>query len=132
MAKATITTCLTTKKFSKLANMHRRIAKALIFFILFANLAWAADMDEIGFAHHATEVQASISGADGQSDVGDTGHIGLKHDSCDHCCHGSAHYVGVPYQTSFDLADNASCAPALRVTTRYSREPEPPLPPPDI
>lgn len=112
--------------------MRGAIVKALIFFILFANLAWAADMDELGVQHDPAKVQASVGGSGGPSDDGDSGHNGLKHGPCDHCCHGSAHYVGVPYQTSLDFADDVSCAPALRVTTRYSRDIEPPLPPPNI
>ena len=112
--------------------MRRAIVKALIFFILFANLAWAADMDETGIAHDTAKVLVFSDGPGDPSDDGGAGHDGVKNGACDHCCHGSAHYVGVPYQTSLDFADDASCAPAVRVTTRYSRDQEPPLPPPNI
>ena len=112
--------------------MHRKIAKALIFFILFANLAWAADMDELGISNDSSKVQASVSALGGPSDDGGTGHDGVKNGVCDHCCHGSAHYVGDPHQTSLDFAADVSCASALRVTTWYSRDIEPPLPPPNI
>lgn len=113
--------------------MRRAVVNVLIFFILFANLSWAADMDELGIAHDAAKVfTSSVDGLGGPSTDGDFGHDGAKHGSCDHCCHGSAHYVGVPHTASPVFADNASCAPALWVTARYSRDQEPPVPPPNI
>lgn len=112
--------------------MRRTIAKALVLFILFANLAWAADMDEIGVLHDATKVQATIGLSDGPSDDGDSGQDGLKHGPCDHCCHGSAHYVGFPPGNVAAFQDPASAMPALWLTAYYSRDTEPPLPPPNI
>ncbi|MEW5756455.1 MAG: hypothetical protein AB1810_09125 [Pseudomonadota bacterium] len=113
--------------------MRRAVVKALMFFILFANLSWAADMDELGIAHDAAKVfTSSVDGPGGSSDDGGLGHDGAKNVGCDHCCHGSAHYVGVPHTASPVFADNASCIPAQRVIARHSRDQEPPVPPPNI
>lgn len=110
--------------------MYRIVAKTLIFFILFANLAWAADMDEIGIAHDSAKVfTSSIDGPAGPSDDGDGG---LKSGLCDHCCHGSAHYIGFPTEAGNTFQGCASFAPALWLTAHYSRDIEPPLPPPNI
>lgn len=113
--------------------MRRTVVKALIFFILFANLAWAADGYERGIAHDPAEVQASISTLDGQPDEdGGTDHAGLKHGPCDHCCHGTAHYVGFPPDAVIAFPQFTSTTPTSWLTTCYSRDTEPPLPPPNI
>lgn len=113
--------------------MRQIIAKSLIFLILFANLAWAADMDEIGIADDATKAFTSlIAGGGGASDDGSTGHDGLQNGTCDHCCHGSAHYVGLPPGAVTAFQDPASVTLALWLTAYYSRDTEPPLPPPNI
>ncbi|MBZ0070142.1 MAG: hypothetical protein K8I04_00205 [Gammaproteobacteria bacterium] len=118
---------------NKLAAMHKIVAKALIFFILFANLAWAADMDEIGIAHDAAKISiSSIDGPGGPSDDGGLGHDGVKNGTCDHCCHGSAHYVGFPPGAVTAFQYCASATHTLWLTAHYSRDTEPPLPPPNI
>ncbi len=114
--------------------MRQLIAKFLVFFILFANLAWAADLVEAGVLH--ADDQALSVGADLHA-----GHLGdgatpdsgdLKQVPCDHCCHGSAHYVGLtPHLLSALSA--AECAVFLPVAAALSsRDNEPPLPPPNI
>lgn len=109
--------------------MRRIIAKTLVLFILFANLAWAADMDEAGITHGPAKVSSSL---DAPSDNGDPVHDGLKDGSCDHCCHGTAHYFGFPAGTMPMLADCASIAAASRLNAYHSRYKEPPLQPPTI
>lgn len=108
--------------------MCRIVARTLIFFILFANLAWAADMDEVGLANAADIVQLSVGSTDGAA----TGAACDKNGFCDHCCHGTAHYVGFPQQIAPAFAGNACCAPSFEVTAYQERDKEPPVPPPNI
>ena len=113
--------------------MQSRLAKILIPFILFANLAWAADMDEAGSASGTEEVQTSLNVMDGSGDrAGDDNLQGAKMVFCDHCCHGGLHYLGLPAGVSHLFPDRVSSLP-LAVTAGYrSRDLEPPLPPPNI
>lgn len=124
---------LDKKKLNRLPNMYRIVAKALIIFILFANFAWAADMDEIGIAHEVAKM--SISSIDGQSGAtdGGFGHDDMKNGStCDHCCHGSAHYIGFPPGAVTAFPQFTSTTSTSWLTAYYSRDTEPPLPPPNI
>lgn len=71
--------------------MRRLIARCLIFSLLFANLAWAADVHaEAFFGHEAGWSQD----ADHSPDTGPAA------DTCDHCCHGGAHYTGMPAESA--------------------------------
>ena len=56
-----------------------------------AGVAWAADTHAEAFFGHGAEW---MQGADGHLDTGNGA------DTCDHCCHGSAHYVGFPMAES--------------------------------
>ena len=114
--------------------MRRAIVKVVIFFILFANLAWATDMDELGIVHDAAAkaFSSAVDESGGSSDDGVAGHDGLQNGPCDHCCHGSAHYIGLPPGAVTAFQDPASVTLALWLTAYYSRDTEPPLPPPNI
>ncbi len=112
--------------------MRRMIARALMFFILFANLAWAADMDDGGLFHKDIKVLSISDAADGQATDGSPGPDTPNHAPCDHCCHGSAHYVGLT-QTALLSLPSARCAvQRLWLDAVYSHDKEPPLPPPNI
>ena len=109
--------------------MRRLIARLLVFFVLFANLAWAADMDEIGVGHGSDPVVSLAGGLDQPSGAG---HDDLKGGPCDHCCHGSAHYVGFPSQAFSAFTDCGSASPAFWLISYHGRDKEPPLQPPKI
>ncbi|HED52421.1 MAG TPA: hypothetical protein ENI83_02580 [Gammaproteobacteria bacterium] len=108
--------------------MRHAVARTLILFILSANLVWAADMDEICVAPESGNVLIGAVQPGGQ----DTGLDVQKGTFCSHCCHASAHYVGLPpvSLTSFPNADNAT--EPVRLLVFYSFDKEPPLPPPNI
>ncbi len=120
-------TILTNKNhWNKLAIMRGIVAKTLIFFILFANLAWAADMDEVGVVHDSAKLLVI---SDAPEDPIDNGH---NNDPCDHCCHGTAHYVGLPHKTTPTFTDNTSCVPSPQLAAYLGRDLDPPVPPPNI
>lgn len=112
--------------------MRRSIAKMLILFVLFANFSWAADMDEIGVGHGSDTVVSLAGGLDQPSGDSGTGHDGLKNGPCDHCCHGSAHYIGFPPQSFSTFTDCGSASLAFWLTAYHGRDKEPPLQPPKI
>jgi len=71
--------------------MRRVITYCLIVSMVCAGVAWAADRHAEAFFGHGAEWMQS---AEGHLDTGnDT-------DTCDHCCHGSAHYAGLPMAES--------------------------------
>ncbi len=97
--------------------MRTFIAKVLILFVLFGNIAWAADLDEIHLG------EADITVQDGQHNL-------PVQDSCDHCCHGTAHFMGI-----FTQLDKLAGIEPLRfintsIKTRYFNSLQPPTPPP--
>lgn len=107
--------------------MHSLIARVLVFFILFANLAWAADVHEmLAVPQPADILVAGDPASDSGCDQG--GHTA----SCDHCCHGAAHYVGVPPGDIAGFPAAESVRPSIRLSTATSYDLEPPLPPPNI
>jgi hypothetical protein len=108
--------------------MRHAIAKLIIFFIVSANLAWAMDGDRLRIAPESDRVLLS---ADQPGDNG-FGHAVQKAAPCDHCCHGSAHYTGLP-QTALSPFPGADCImEPVRRATVHSLDKEPPLPPPNI
>jgi hypothetical protein len=108
--------------------MRRTIAKLLVFFILSANLAWAADMDEV---RAATEPGKVLLAGD-QPDEDGSGHSVRNAPSCDHYSHESAHYSGL-LPGSLLLPPKSDCAVRpLRLTALQSRDQDPPLRPPKI
>lgn len=89
--------------------------------LLYAGFAWAADMPgETLFGHGAHWSQD----ADGQSD---TGHAA---DACDHCCHGSAHYLGFPIAESATMAFGEDETVLHRERSHRSLAIPPPIQPP--
>ncbi|GBE10241.1 hypothetical protein BMS3Bbin12_00245 [bacterium BMS3Bbin12] len=108
--------------------MRQTIAKLLVFFILSANLAWIADMDEV---RAATEPGKVLLAGD-QPDEDGSGHAVQDSTPCDHSGHESAHYFGLlPDPLSFrPKSDHAVRSP--RLTALRSRDQAPPLRPPKI
>ncbi|GMR18398.1 MAG: hypothetical protein BMS9Abin33_0809 [Gammaproteobacteria bacterium] len=71
--------------------MRRFFIKILIIFIFSSNIAWAADAHAEAFLGHglAEAIQLdSVQDTGGLSDA-------VIYDY-DHCCHGTAHYLGFP------------------------------------
>lgn len=71
--------------------MRRVISYFLIASTLCAGVAWSADRHIEAFFGHGT---AWSQVADGHTDTGNGA------DTCDHSCHGSAHYIGFPMAES--------------------------------
>ncbi len=108
--------------------MRQTIAKLLVFFILSANLAWAADMDEVRVA---TEPGKVLLVGD-QPNADGSGHAVQNTTPCGHFGHESAHYSGL-LPGSLSLAPKSDCAVRpLRLTALQSRDQAPPLRPPKI
>ncbi len=108
--------------------MQRFIAKLLVFFILFANLAWAADMDEVLAVASPGEVFLTGDLPDNH----DFGHDVQKTTPCNHCCHGSAHYTGLLPTSPITLPSSTCNDQPLSLAVVHSRDKEPPLQPPNI
>lgn len=116
----------------RISVMRRFIAKSLILFVMFAGIAWAADLNEIALSSgaHAT---ASVAGAvDGQPVPNPiNGKVPLG-SACDHCCHGAGHYVGFPSTPFFVVPIARDRAPMIACAAHSNRIKEPPLQPPKI
>lgn len=107
--------------------MFRILARALVCFILFANLSWAADLQAVNPGHDPADTHLTDDTGGRHSDDSDTPlHV------CDHCCHGSAHYVGIPPAASIAAAAPVSPFPAGLTRHLRSHAGAPPLPPPNI
>ncbi len=112
--------------------MLRHLAKALVFFLLFANLSWVAHagilaVDGGSCMSIEATVPNDVPDAEASSD-----HFKVVHDGvCDHSCHGGAHFVGMTpgFSTHPRLF---TAAPGSHGIHLYSRDSEPPLPPPNI
>lgn len=113
--------------------MQSFLAKLIILFILFANLAWAVDMDEVGPPGETAGEPSIMNMTDDRGD-------GAGHDDaqagkmvfCDHCCHGSVHYLGLPVSLSGVHTTSFFARPVSLGLGYRSRDLEPPLPPPNI
>lgn len=71
--------------------MRRFIIKILVIFIFSSNIAWAADAHTEAFLGHGLALAIQLDS------VQDTGGLSdaIIYDY-DHCCHGSAHFLGFP------------------------------------
>ncbi len=101
--------------------MRRFIAQLLALSILFAGVAWAADAHAEAFFGHDTNLP-SLSD-DLPNDFSDDG-------PCDHCCHGTAHYLGLLLIPSAMVAATDSCVTVLPIVSYHSRVNAPPSRPP--
>lgn len=109
--------------------MRRLIATTLVFFVLFANLAWAADLSEFRIA---TSADASLIVTHDHNATDKGASHNQKSDICDHCCHGSAHYVGFPSATVAPFVDRGCASLVMTLAVYGSRATKPPLQPPRI
>jgi|GEM_PF-1407415 len=104
-----------------LTPMRRFIAQLLALSILFAGVAWAADAHAEAFFGH--DINVPSLGGDLPDDFSDDG-------SCDHCCHGTAHYLGLLLTSSAVVADTDGRVTVLPVVSYHSRANAPPTQPP--
>jgi len=111
--------------------MHRPIAAIVALFLLFANLAWATDLEEFGVTP-GDDVVAWAGCADSGQAGGESGHDGGQKAPCDHCCHGGGHYLGLPSSSLDARADAGPARPAPHMSALLDRDREPPLQPPRI
>ncbi|MBI5137511.1 MAG: hypothetical protein HZA24_09305 [Nitrospirae bacterium] len=100
--------------------MIRLIALILAFSTLSAGAAWALDTHLESLVGHVQAYQAPL------------GHAGPSADKapCDHCCHASAHLMGIPVD-----GKGADCPPIGRSMAGHpdgfaSANPDPTTPPP--
>lgn len=106
--------------------MVRLVVSLMILCVLVANVAWAVAADD----------PASCPGAapalDAVVDGGGPAQLPSDTDDApwDHCCHGSAHYLGLPLTVFAAHRPDASAAPSAGIVTYHSRVKEPPLQPP--
>jgi hypothetical protein len=103
--------------------MRKALTLFIVFFLLGNNVVWALDSMDFGQEH---EKQSHSTHASNQSHNQDQ-----ETDSCDHCCHGSAHLCGLLSGNSYTVTVSESSSTTAGVNTHVSREHQPPLPPPN-
>ena len=113
--------------------MLRPLAKALVFFLLFANLSWVAHAGILAAGGGSCESMAAAVPNDDMPEAAASGHFKVVHDGvCDHSCHGGAHFVGMTPGSFSPSRLYTAAAPGSHGIHLYSRDSEPPLPPPNI
>jgi hypothetical protein len=103
--------------------MRKILSVFFLAFLLGNNVVWALDSMDLGQEH---EKQSHSTQATNQSHNQDQ-----ETDSCDHCCHGSAHLLGLLSGNSYTVKVSGSSSTTAGVNTLASREHQPPLPPPN-
>lgn len=101
--------------------MRRFIAHLIIWCVISGNLAWATDYVEAIDPHDLQAEQVLLSDSEDNNPA----------DLCDHCCHGSAHFLGV-FSSDIDTIslypnDYRALPPTLVTSVIY----QPPTPPPN-
>ena len=99
--------------------MYRFITHVLIWCVISVNLAWAADFVEAVDTHDPQPLQVQLF--DNLNDNQD--------ESCDHGCHGSAHFLGVfssDIDTISQYPNNYRAMPPTLVTSVTYQPPTPP------
>lgn len=112
------------------------IGKVLIFFIVFANFAWAVDADAIAFTKPDPDkalffCKDAYEGKDTHEGK-DTQQIQHLDASCHHCCHASAHITAITGDAFADSINANGDVYVTRVKNFQSRDKEPPVQPPNI
>lgn len=101
--------------------MRRLVAQCLIVSLLFAGVAWSADIHaEAYFGHEAGWSQS----------LDQTPDTGPAADTCDHCCHGTAHYTGLLAGASVLMAPATQAAAVHGDDAHRSFALPPPIEPP--
>lgn len=105
--------------------MRRAVATVLVFILVLANVAWSADLDEAVAGSGVKVTDGSTHHADGADDLHEDHQA-----SCDHCCHGSAHFVGLPPARLLVAQARDNDAPVPARAPYRTRTIAPPLHPP--
>lgn len=100
--------------------MRRLIMTLIILGLVTGNIAWAADFDELNFsaADVGTLVSPDHDDSQSQSD-------------CDHCCHGSAHLIGLLPIAYNKHVQESSRYSAVTFIAHITQTYQPPTPPPN-
>jgi len=104
--------------------MQRFLARGIILFYLFSAAAWAADLSTLFDGAAGGEAVLLDDGGQPPSP-------GVSH-ACDHGCHGSAHYLGMPLDRPAHgvVADARPAGALIAYPPTFSRAP--PVHPPRI
>jgi len=101
--------------------MIRLLTFILIFTTLSAGTGWALDTHLEALVGHTLSIDAPLDAVD----------HGLDDGPCDHCCHASAHLMGIPITASnvacLAVALRSQVEPARLLSIRLSPTPPPPL-----
>jgi len=99
--------------------MRRLIMTIIILGLVTGNIAWAADFDEL----NTTTDSSSLISPDHHDTQSQT--------DCDHCCHGSAHLIGLLPITSIKQVQKSSKYSAVKFIAHITQTYQPPTPPPN-
>lgn len=101
--------------------MRRFIAQLLSLSILLAGVAWAVDTHSQAYSGYDTKL-SSVDGdpPNGFSDDG----------LAEHCCHATAHYLGLLLVPATVIADNDTRVTLVAVSSHHSHANAPPIRPP--
>lgn len=100
--------------------MRGFIMTLIILGLVSGNIAWAADLDELNFSADDVSTLASPDHDDPQSQT-----------DCDHCCHGSAHLIGLLPIVTIKHVQTSSTYTAIPFSAHISQTYQPPTPPPN-
>lgn len=102
--------------------MPKILTTLLIAVTLIANLAWAMDTHAAAFFGHDSEWSLDNSVHPDEHDGNET---------CDHCCHGLAHLIGLVQEPSVMSALTNCKLHGFSAQQYFSRSQSPPIPPPN-
>jgi len=100
--------------------MRRLIMTLIILGLVTGNIAWAADFDEL---NSPVSDSSSLVSPDHDYQQATT--------DCDHCCHGSAHLIGLLPITSIKHVQESSKYSAVTFNANITQTYQPPTPPPN-
>jgi hypothetical protein len=99
--------------------MRHLIAIVAVLSVVFASTAWAADRHEEALT--GQHVSADQGSGDAPSELPE---------SCDHCCHGSSHYVALRDGEAMVVAARGTAVQPATFHQPVSHSSTPPTPPP--
>lgn len=103
--------------------MRKSLVYFIIFFLLGSNIAWAFDADEI-FQQSEKQDHVLVM-------ADEVGVLDSSSATCDHCCHGSAHFLGLLSDNNANSSHSLSRSLITVSHSPSSRAYQPPLPPPN-
>lgn len=101
--------------------MRKALTLFIILFLFGNNVVWALDAMDIGQEH---EKQSHRFGSANETQNQET-------DSCDHCCHVSAHFLGILFDDTISVTYLDSLSTTSNIHSHVSWIYQPPLPPPN-